>query len=144
MPEKLEAIYRRLHNSDYKITPQRKLILKTFIENTNKHLSAEEVYNLVKETHPEIGLATIYRTLDLLAELGVLQKLNFDDGRSRYEFTEQNMHHHHHMICLRCGNVEEFEDDLLETLEAMIAKRTNFKITDHHLKIYGFCADCSD
>ncbi len=145
MPHTMESICRKLHSSDYRITPQRQTILKVFIENASKHLSAEEIYYLVKEKHPEVSLATVYRTLDLLAELGILQKMNFNDGRSRYEFTEQDnqhLHHHHHMICLRCGKVTEFEDILLDSLEDVIAKRTNFKIVDHHVKFFGFCENC--
>jgi Fur family ferric uptake transcriptional regulator len=138
-----EAICKLLAEKEYKVTPQRKIILKTFLNNGGSHLSAEDVYGIVKIQHPEIGLATVYRTLDLLAELGVLQKMNFGDGRSRYEFSETGeCHHHHHLICLRCGHVTEFEDDLLESLETMISKRGDFKIVDHQLKFYGYCKKC--
>ncbi|MDS1030813.1 transcriptional repressor [Bacillota bacterium LX-D] len=139
----LEKIFKKLHDKDYKVTPQRQVILKAFLENAQQHLSAEEVYKIVKGSHPEIGLATVYRTLDLFADLDVLQKIQFGDGKSRYEFNDQEVHHHHHLICLRCGYVEEFEDDLLETLEAAINRKKNFEIVDHQLKFYGFCRKCS-
>jgi Fur family ferric uptake transcriptional regulator len=142
MAQKLEWIFRKLHDREYKITPQRRVILKAIMENPSHHLSAEDIYNLVKTTNPEIGLATIYRTLELLADLDILQKMNFNDGRSRYEFNNQDEHHHHHLICLRCGSVTEFEDDLLETLETAIAKKSGFEIIDHQLKIYGHCKKC--
>jgi Fur family ferric uptake transcriptional regulator len=139
-----EKVKSRLKAKDYKITPQRKIIINTFAENMEKHLSAEDVYQIVKYSHPEIGLATIYRTLDLLAELQILKKINFGDGKTRYEFSEDNDHHHHHLICLECEKVTEFEDDLLESLETVISKRNGFKIVDHQLKFYGYCKDCQN
>lgn len=138
----MEVICRKLHEHDYKLTPQRQVILEALMENTERHLSAEEVYNIVKQKFPDIGLATVYRTLELLAELDILQKMNFNDGRSRYELNDEAVHHHHHLICVKCGRVIEFEDDLLETLEAMITRKTNFEVLDHHLKFYGLCGDC--
>jgi len=137
-----ELICDRLRNHSYKLTPQRQTILRTFLENVNRHLSAEDVYMLVKHEYPDLGLATVYRTLDILAELGVLQKNDFGDGRLRYEFTRRDEHHHHHLICLRCGSVSEFDDDLLESLETMIAKKNLFQVIDHDLKFYGYCETC--
>jgi Fur family transcriptional regulator, ferric uptake regulator len=133
-----------LRNHSYKLTPQRQTILQTFLEHVDRHLSAEEVFMLVKHQNPEIGLATVYRTLDILAEIGVLLKNDFGDGRSRYEFSRKDEHHHHHLICQRCGNVSEFDDDLLESLEAVIAKRNQFKVMDHDLKFYGYCHKCQE
>src|SRR5690554_1361559 len=104
-----EDIKMRLKAKDYKMTPQRKIIIEVFALNMEKHLSAEDVFQLVKKTHPEIGLATVYRTLDLLAELGILKKMNFGDGKFRYEFCQEDDHHHHHLICLECEEVTEFE-----------------------------------
>ncbi|MCR4418887.1 MAG: Fur family transcriptional regulator [Clostridia bacterium] len=138
----LEVICRRLHEHDYKVTPQRQVILEVLTEHPERHLSAEEIYNMVKEKYPEIGLATVYRTLELLADLDILQRMNFNDGRRRYELNDEAVHHHHHLICLRCGRVMEFEDDLLETLEELIARNMDFQVLDHHLKFYGFCGDC--
>jgi len=138
----IDDICQILAEKEYKLTPQRRIIMETFLEHGERHLSAEDIYSLVKSKHPEIGMATVYRTLDLLAELGVLQKMNFGDGRSRYEFSEQDEHHHHHLICLSCGEVLEFADDLLYSLEKAIADATDFKITDHQLKFYGYCKKC--
>ncbi|MHB1651252.1 MAG: Fur family transcriptional regulator [Desulfitobacteriaceae bacterium] len=137
-------ICNRLRNHAYKLTPQRQTILKIFLENADQHLSAEDIYNLVKPLYPDIGLATVYRTLDILAELGILQKNDFGDKRSRYEFSRRDEHHHHHLICLHCGSVSEFDDDLLESLEVMIGKRNKFKVTDHVLKFYGYCTECQE
>lgn len=132
-----------MRNRAYKLTPQRQTVLKIFLKHADQHLSAEDVYQLVKPLYPDIGMATVYRTLDIFADLGVLQKNDFGDGRSRYEFSRQDEHHHHHhLICLRCGSVSEFDDDLLESLETMIAKRNKFKVVDHVLKFYGYCEKC--
>jgi Fur family ferric uptake transcriptional regulator len=138
----IDAVKQKLYDKDYKLTPQRKVILEVFTKNPDKHLSAEEVWGIVKKTNPEMGLATIYRTLDLFAELDVLQRMDFGDGRARYEFYESEVHHHHHLICLKCGYVSEFEDDLLETLESEIERKNRFQIVDHQLKFYGYCEKC--
>lgn len=132
-----------MRNRAYKLTPQRQTVLKIFLKHADQHLSAEDVYQLVKPLYPDIGMATVYRTLDIFADLGVLQKNDFGDGRSRYQFSRQDEHHHHHhLICLRCGSVSEFDDDLLESLETMIGKRNKFKVVDHVLKFYGYCEKC--
>lgn len=142
MRHTFDSMCEKLHEKSYKLTTQRQVILKAFMEQGEGHLSAEDVYNIVKTKNPEIGLATVYRTLDLLAELEILQKMDFGDGRSRYEFCSQEQHHHHHLICVKCHQVFEFDDDLLETLEAVIARKSSFKIIDHDLKFYGKCQDC--
>ena len=140
-----ETICILLRDHSYKLTPQRQTILRMFLEQEDRHLSAEELYMLVKHQNPEIGLATVYRTLDILAEIGVLLKNDFGDGRTRYEFSRKDEHHHHHhLICLGCGNVSEFDDDLLESLEAVITKRNQFKVIDHDLKFYGYCRKCEE
>ncbi len=132
-----------LRSRQYKLTPQRQIILQVFIDNPDRHLSAEDVYDIVRQHSSEIGLATVYRTLELLSELEILQKLDFGDGRSRYEINRNNTpHHHHHLICIGCGNVKEFEDDLLETLETVISCKSDFKIVDHQVKFYGYCREC--
>lgn len=142
MKHTLETVKKKLYEKEYKLTPQRRIVLEIFMENPEKHLSAEDVYGMVKKTNPEIGLATVYRTLDLFADLDILQKMDFGDGRARYEFYESEVHHHHHLICMRCGSVAEFEDDLLEALETTIQKKNRFEIVDHQLKFYGYCKKC--
>lgn len=142
MDYSFESICKKLHEKDYKLTPQRKTILKVFLDNLDGHLSAEDVYQMVKKEFPEMGLATVYRTLDLLAEIEVLQKMNFNDGKARYEFSSHNEHHHHHLICIKCGKVAEFDYDLLDTLEKAIQEIKNFQVLDHLLKFYGYCEKC--
>lgn len=142
MSLRIQQIYHKLQEKEYRLTPQRQTILNVFMTHASEHLSADDVFNLVRRLHPDIGLATVYRTLDLLAELGVLQRIDFGDGRARYELRDPEQHHHHHLICTRCGRVEEFQADLLEPLEAMIARRSGFEVHDHQVKFFGLCRDC--
>lgn len=141
--EAMEKLKERIKNKHYKLTNQRQIILQAFLDADENHLCAEDVYVLVKKVAPEIGLATIYRTLDLFTELDLLKRLDFGDGRNRYELNNEDLlHFHHHLICTKCGVVKEFEDDMLETLESIIDKKLNFKTLDHQLKVYGHCGDC--
>lgn len=142
--DSLEYICNQLCNHSYKLTPQRQTILRTFLGNPDQHLSAEDVYMLVKNLYPDIGLATVYRTLDILSDINILQKNDFGDGRTRYEFSRKDEHQHHHLICMRCGNVSEFDDDLLESLETMITKKNQFRVIDHDLKFFVYCQNCQD
>ncbi|MGB4503955.1 MAG: Fur family transcriptional regulator [Syntrophaceticus sp.] len=142
MQNKFDIYCKKLQGKSYKITPQRQIILKALLNHSEKHLSAEELHYIVKQNNPEIGLATIYRTLEILADLDILHKIDFGDGCDRYEFTNQDAHNHHHLICINCGRVIEVTDDLLETLEAWIEKNTQFHIVDHQLKFFGYCKDC--
>lgn len=143
--ENIETLKENLKKEGYKLTPQRRAILNGIIKSEGSHLTAEELYDLVKSDCPEIGLATIYRTVQLLEEMGTIRKLDLDDGCSRYELNHvEEIHQHHHLICKRCGRVIEVEGDLLDELESIVEKQYNFKIEDHSLKFYGVCDKCLD
>lgn len=136
-----------LKSHGLKVTNQRVLLLEALSKHKGEHLTPEEIYEIVKEEHPEIGLATVYRTIQLLCQLGLVEKAVLVDGIVRYEMAERGRgraHHHHHIICLDCGNVESFEDDLLENLESAIAKKTGFEIVNHEVKFYGYCNKCKE
>jgi len=138
-----DKINAKLKEQGYKLTPQRRAVLDAIIESIGLHLSTEEIYDLVKANVPEIGLATVYRTVMLFDELGLLSKLNLDDGCVRYEINEhEDDHQHHHLICTNCGKILEVKEDLLDGLEAKIEKAYDFDIKDHKLKFYGFCSEC--
>lgn len=142
--EDVENLKNVLKEKGYKLTPQRRAIVEIIIKNEGSHLTTEEIYNLVKDECPEIGLATVYRTVMLLEEMGLLSKLDLNDGCSRYELIhEDENHQHHHLICRKCGKVIEVQGDLLEELEENIEKKYNFKIEDHSVKFYGICSECS-
>jgi len=132
-----------LKDKGYRLTKQRRATVEAIIANHGKHMSAEEIYLEVKKTCPEIGLATVYRTMLLFEETGMLNKHNFDDGRNRYELTNpEEDHHHHHLICIKCGSVTEVEEDLLDLLEEKIEKQHQFDIMDHKVKFIGYCKKC--
>lgn len=142
--EEYNLIKEQMKSKGYKLTPQRRAVLDVIIENEEKHLSTEEIYDIVKVNCPEIGLATVYRTIQLLEKIGIVSKLNFDDGCNRYELINSNeTHHHHHLICTLCNSVEEVEDVLLESLEDQVENKYNFKIINHEVKFYGICKKCS-
>jgi len=140
----IENLKESLKEKGYKLTPQRRAILNGIINSEGSHLTAEELYDLVKTDCPEIGLATVYRTVQLLEEMGVVCKLDLDDGRSRYELCQEaDSHQHHHLICNKCGKVLEVQGDLLHEIEDSIEKKYKFTIENHSLKFYGICKDCS-
>ena len=132
-----------LREKGYRFTKQRRATVEAIVANQGKHMSAEEIYLEVKKTCPEIGLATVYRTMLLFEEAGMLNKHNFDDGRNRYELNNPDEdHHHHHLVCIKCGDVTEVEEDLLDLLEEKIEKQHQFDILDHKVKFTGYCKKC--
>ena len=141
-----EKFKKMLKEKGLKVTNQRLLVLEVLADNCHRHLTAEDIYELVRENYPEIGLATIYRTVQLLLEMQLVDRINLDDGCARYEIGEvydgKNKHHHHHLICRTCGKITPFKDDLLEELERRIEEEEGFYVLDHELKFYGQCMDC--
>ncbi|MFX3623879.1 MAG: Fur family transcriptional regulator [Ectobacillus sp.] len=145
MEDRIERIKKQLHAASYKLTPQREATVRVLLENEEDHLSAEDVYLLVKEKSPEIGLATVYRTLELLSELKIVDKINFGDGVSRYDLRQEGASRfHHHLICTECGAVEEIQEDLLQDVEKKVEQTWQFKVNDHRLSFYGICKECQE
>lgn len=143
MENRLDKIKKQLHSSSYKLTPQREATVRVLLENEEDHLSAEDVYLLVKEKSPEIGLATVYRTLELLTELKIVDKINFGDGVSRYDLRKEGAtHFHHHLVCIECGSVEEIQEDLLDDVEVIVEDKWHFLVKDHRLTFHGICRSC--
>lgn len=141
--ESLTTVKKILQQAGYKLTPQRELTLMTLVERANEHLSAEEIYVLLKGKNPDIGLATVYRTLDILTELGITYRSVFDDGLARYDLKiSKNKHAHHYLLCLSCGKIETISDDLLLNVEDTIKQKYHFEVLDHRLTFYGICEDC--
>ena len=131
-----------------KVTEPRLTILQLMQDTRDEmqHFSAEDIYKLLLEHHSEIGLATVYRALDLLSKLGILVQVDFCDGCARYELNtaDPKIHHHHHLICLKCKKVIEFDEDLLDVLEGYISKKSGFEILNHEVKFFGYCKDCRE
>jgi Fur family ferric uptake transcriptional regulator len=143
LQSKITRIEEKLREQDFRLTPQRQAVMEILLSNTGEHLNAEEIFQAAREKFPDLGLATVYRTLELLVELGVVHKLQFNEDCSRYEYNpDGDKHSHHHLICLKCGEITEFDEDLLDELERKIAQQNNFAVTDHSLRFYGYCAKC--
>ncbi len=134
----------------YRMTMPRQAILDV-LSKTSKHLSAEDIYMAVHKIHPSIGLTTVYRTLDLLVNMGFVFKFDFGDGRARFELSEGpgSKRHHHHLVCTSCGRVVDYTDyiseekELLEKAEAGLSKKFNFRITGHMIQFSGLCDKCA-
>ena len=141
-----ELLKKKLKEKGLKVTHQRLLVLSVLEQNNGKHMTAEDIYELVSEECPEIGLATIYRTLQLLRDMELVDRINLDDGCVRYEIGHllrgDARHNHHHLICRGCGRVVPFDGDLLDDLERHIEESIGFHVLDHELKFYGLCRDC--
>lgn len=134
-----------LKEKDFRLTPQREAILRILLEKSDEHMTAEDIYGVTREQNPEIGLATVYRTLELFEGLGVISRLDFGQGGRKYEFAgDREKHYHHHLLCLKCGEILEFNEDLLEDLEARIGEQSGFKIVDHSLRFFGYCRKCRE
>lgn len=141
-----ELLKQKLKEKGLKVTQQRILVLTVLEQNSGRHMTAEDIYELVSEDYPEIGLATVYRTLQLLWDMQLVDRLNLDDGCVRYEIGHllkgETQHNHHHLICRKCNEVSPFTDDLLDDLEQQIEEVTGFHVLDHELKFYGLCSKC--
>ena len=140
-----EKVKDLLREKGLKVTSQRLMVLNILSAHGDEHLTVEEIYDLAKEESPEIGLATIYRTVQVLLELHVIEKVTFDDGFARYELNGEetgSAHRHHHAICTQCGKVYSLETDLLDTLEKQVFESLGFEVTDHEVKLYGLCSAC--
>lgn len=140
-----EKVKDLLREKGLKVTSQRLMVLNILSAHGDEHLTVEEIYDLAKEESPEIGLATIYRTVQVLLELHVIEKVTFDDGFARYELNGEETgsgHRHHHAICTQCGKVYSLETDLLDTLEKQVFESQGFEVTDHEVKLYGLCSAC--
>lgn len=140
-----EDFERILKEHGLKKTKQRVLVLEALASCGDKHLTAEEIYEIVKAEFPEIGLATVYRTIQLLSGLGLVESIQLGDGYVRYEIGKiggTEAHHHHHLICLECGKIISFRDDLLDELEKRIKESVSFQVINHEVKLYGYCEAC--
>jgi Fur family transcriptional regulator, ferric uptake regulator len=121
-------------------TEQRRVIIDTFF-GTTEHITIDTLLREVRAVDARVGYATVYRTMKLLTESGVVQEHKFGDGFTRYELADDDAHHDH-LICLECGKITEFEEDAIEELQAKIAKRHGFLVRAHKHEMYGICSDC--
>lgn len=134
-----------LKRAGLKITLPRIKILTILQDPQNQHISAEDVYKILLEQKEEIGLATVYRVLNQFDDAGIVSRHHFEGGKSVFELSHKQ--HHDHLVCLKCGKVVEFEDNVIEQRQENIAKSHKIKLTNHSLYLYGECEDeqaCED
>ena len=130
-----------LKKAGLKATEPRLKILDFLHQSAVRHMSAEDVYKSLLEADEDIGLATVYRVLTQFEQAGLVTRHNFEEGHSIFEL---NGAHHDHIICIKCGKVDEFLDSTIEERQKSIAAEKGFKMTDHALCIYGVCSDCQE
>jgi len=140
----------KLKGGGYKVTVGREAILD-ILSHADEHLSAEDIYMKIHSVYPAIGLTSIYRTLDILVNLGMVHKFDFGHGRARYELVEgpKRKPHHHHLVCTDCGRVIDYTDfieeevALLKKTEESLSRKYRFRIDDHIIQFYGVCHICT-
>ena len=127
-----------LRKAGLKVTLPRVRILEIFEQSSERHLTAEDIYNKIREAGDEVGLATVYRVLTQFESAGILVKLNFEDNRSVYELSSNPEFddHHDHMVCIDSGSVIEFKNEIIENEQKKIAKEHGYEIVDHKLVLY--------
>ena len=125
---------KNLRKAGLKVTLPRVRILEIFEQSKERHLSAEDIYNKIRDAGDEVGLATVYRVLTQFESAGILMKQNFEDNYSVYELVSDD--HHDHMVCIDSGTVIEFKNDLIEDEQEKIAREHGYKIVDHKLVLY--------
>ncbi len=139
--EKAKAVFNEfIASKNLRMTPQRSLILDIFLRKKG-HLTAEQLYDMVKRKDPSVGQATVYRMLKLLSESGIAREVDFGDGVLRYEHL-YGREHHDHLICTRCNKEVEVVDEEIERLQERLAKRHGFVLTGHRMYLYGICKEC--
>lgn len=129
-----------LRNAGLKVTLPRVKILQILEGSEDKHFSAEDVYKALIEADEDVGLATVYRVLTQFETAGLVMRHHFEGGHSVFELNTDD--HHDHIVCTKCGKVEEFFDEMIEQQQEKIAEKLGFSITDHSLYIYGICPSC--
>jgi Fur family ferric uptake transcriptional regulator len=134
-----KKITTELKRHNYKLTKQRQAVIDTIIASQDQ-LTPAMIYEKVHRTYPEVGLVTIYRTLGILSELGLVCELHTGDDCPTYTIGAPN--HHHHLVCSQCGRVVDFSGHKLEELEARLTRESGFRIDNHILEFIGLCSLC--
>lgn len=137
---KMDVLKSYIETKGLKSTAQRDYIADTFFK-TNTHISLDELLKKVKRKTPNIGYATVYRTMRLLTESGLAIARQFGDGQTRYENLPEDGHHDH-IICIKCSKIAEFSNQKIEQLQMEAAKKLGFTVVNHKLELYGYCPDC--
>lgn len=129
----------KLSRRGYRLTPQRMMILEA-VEAADGHISADEIYTRVCDRYPHLNISTVYRTLELLKELGLATETDMGDGRVRYHSIRKG--HHHHLVCQNCGCIVDLDETVLLPLKDALSQEYGFKADLKHLAIFGQCGKC--
>ena len=142
MERSVQGLEKLLDQAGYRVTRARRAILN-LVEEQDGRFSAEELVERVQQVAPGTGRATVYRTLDLLAALRLVERVHLQEGSHSYVRGDVSRPHHHHLICSACGTVVEFEGCEIPQLAETVAARTGFTVEGHQLEVYGRCASCA-
>lgn len=139
MSNDIRRLYDVLKEAGHRLTPQRTLILSVIVERGG-HLSAEEIYEYARKDYPFLNLSTVYRTLDVLKEVGVVVETDLGGGRRRFELIGAEQHHH--LICEQCGRAIQVDGAVLEPLRGRLVAEYGFEPRLDHFAIFGVCHEC--
>lgn len=134
----------RLHSENYRLTPQRTVIFEHMARHPGHHFTAEEIYDAVQAEHGQMGLSTVYRSLMVLEQVGLIRRLDVGDGVSRYEFEGLDPSPHCHLVCLQCGELNEAACPAVENISTILQVENQFEILDQSLVFFGFCRRCTE
>jgi len=129
----------QLAKQGYRLTPQRLMILEQ-VEAAEGHVSAEEIFQRIRERYPNLNISTVYRTLELLKELGLVTETDFGEGRVRYHPAGKG--HHHHLVCQECGALIDLDESALASIKDVLLQEYEFVADLRHLAIFGRCVNC--
>ena len=133
------SIIEKLREQGYRLTPQRAMIL-SIIEESDRHISAEEIYAQVAARYPQVNISTVYRTLELLKQLSLIYETDLGEGRVRYH--PEGKGHHHHLVCQNCGAIIDIDESALAGLKGVLLHQYDFSAQLRHLAIFGLCGNC--
>lgn len=136
---KSKWIGRKLTDRGYRLTPQRLMVVAA-IEDAHSHISAEEIYEQVIQRYPQMNISTVYRTLELMKEQGLVTETDMGDGRVRYHCMGKG--HHHHLVCQKCGRIIDVDESTMRPLWEEIGQSFDFKVDMKHMAIFGLCDRC--
>jgi Fur family transcriptional regulator, ferric uptake regulator len=137
-----KAFRAELNEKGWRLTPQREKILHIFQTlPQGNHLSADDLYKKLTEQREEISLSTVYRTVKIMARMGILRELELAEGHKHYEINTSSPHHHHHVVCIQCNRTIEFENDSIMEQSLQQVQRCGWQMIDCQLTIYGICKE---
>ena len=136
----MESLSHRIQDLGYRMTPQRMMVVEA-LESSSGHISAEDIYTQVKARYPHVNISTVYRTLELLRDEGLVMETNFGEGRVRYHSVDKG--HHHHLVCQRCGATIDVDESAFLSLKEALRSKYEFEADLKHMAIFGHCIACS-